>query len=134
MTNQHKNFYEVIVGNVGAVHKGSVKAEAISVFKHQKGYSKANYGRAAGEAVTLYCNGEIVNGYDYVPGTEEEVKAPVGPRVKLWWKRKGAEHAFIVRRDGKPLVQTLQGNDFFRLQQFCEWFDIPLEVEKPNAD
>lgn len=52
------NNYEVLVGNIGLVHAGPGYAVALRVFNDYKTLSKAGRGRAAGEAVTLFKNGE----------------------------------------------------------------------------
>jgi hypothetical protein len=58
-----KAWYEVIVQNIGKVHEGYVKYKAIHVYKEYVVYSKVNLGRAAGEGVTLWKNGEIIKEY-----------------------------------------------------------------------
>lgn len=50
--------YEVIVGNIGTVHRGNNLMVACAKFQSHKKDSKANYGRAAGEPVTLMDRGE----------------------------------------------------------------------------
>jgi hypothetical protein len=132
-----RNFYEVIVGNVGKVHEGGSKAAAISVFHTYKNHSKRNYGRAAGEVVTMYCDGEVVKGYDHDPANpSEEPKMPSGPRVKLFWKAKDGPAATskMVWRDGWGEPHEIQHNDFLRLEITCEKFGIPLEMEKPSGN
>lgn len=58
--------YTVVVGNIGQVHYGTLK-RARAVFAEYLSLSKANYGRCAGEPVTLIDgDGEIVSEY---PGT-----------------------------------------------------------------
>ena len=52
-----KNF-SVIVGNVGQVHEGSVKAEAVRIYKEYVSLSKAKYGRVSQEPVTLFADHE----------------------------------------------------------------------------
>jgi hypothetical protein len=56
--------YEVIVGNIGRVFKGSHYPDAIQTFKDYKQQSKENLGRAAGEPVTLLEDGEPINEYE----------------------------------------------------------------------
>ena len=55
--------YEIIVSNVGRVAEGTKAFEANSVFHHYVKASKAKYGRAAGETVTMFRNGEVVKEY-----------------------------------------------------------------------
>ena len=50
--------YEVIVGNIGTVYSGSSNLEASKVYASYVKDSKAGYGRAGGESVTLMHNGE----------------------------------------------------------------------------
>ena len=53
-----KHTYEVIVGNIGTVHRGSNRAEAMKHFAEYVGQSESDCGRAAGESVTLWTDGE----------------------------------------------------------------------------
>lgn len=53
-----KNSYSVNVGNIGTVFDGSNQRKAIRAFREYVNQSKAGYGRASGENVTLFCNGE----------------------------------------------------------------------------
>ena len=55
-----KNLYEVYCGNIGKGHAGHNRKEAETVFSHYVGLSANGIGRAAGEDVTLFMNGEIV--------------------------------------------------------------------------
>ena len=50
--------YVVIVGNIGLVHAGLSYDVALEIFNDYKTISKTGLGRAAGEAVTLFKNGE----------------------------------------------------------------------------
>lgn len=50
--------YVVVVDNIGLVHAGLSYAVALEVFNDYKKISKTGRGRAAGEAVTLFKNGE----------------------------------------------------------------------------
>jgi hypothetical protein len=55
--------YAVIVGNLGTVHTGTVKARAIRKFRLYKGFSIDGIGRAAGENVTLMRDDEPLHEY-----------------------------------------------------------------------
>ena len=55
--------YEVLVGNIGLVHAGPGYAVALEVFNDYKTISETGWGRAAGEAVTLFKNGEPIREY-----------------------------------------------------------------------
>ena len=50
--------YAVQVSNCGTVHACEELSEARYFFEIYKEYSRANYGRAAGESVTLLAYGE----------------------------------------------------------------------------
>ena len=50
--------YEVIVGNIGMVYRGDNERQAMGTYLSYKELSKAGYGRAAGETVTLLSSGE----------------------------------------------------------------------------
>lgn len=51
--------FQVVVGNIGHVYDGSNYMQARAVYNAYIKQSKANYGRAAGEPVTLFHKGEI---------------------------------------------------------------------------
>ena len=52
--------YQVIVGNVGTVYDGDNRKEAEDAYADYVDFSKALMGRVGGEAVTLFCDGEIL--------------------------------------------------------------------------
>lgn len=52
--------YEVIVSNIGCVHRGTNKKKAMKEFADYMRSSKLEYGRAGGESVDLYSDGEII--------------------------------------------------------------------------
>jgi hypothetical protein len=56
----NQGYYEVIVSNIGKVLEGSNAFKANSAFNTYVGQSKRGYGRAAGESVTMFRNGEPV--------------------------------------------------------------------------
>lgn len=64
-----KTTYSVIVGNLGNVHEGFNARNARKAFASYVSDSKANYGRAAGENVTLMREDEPVKEY-YSPAQE----------------------------------------------------------------
>lgn len=51
--------YQLIVGNVGTVYEGPNGFEAMKQYWQYVACSKAPYGRASGEDVTLICDDEI---------------------------------------------------------------------------
>jgi hypothetical protein len=55
--------YEVIVGNIGTVYQGCIKSEAYALYLSYRRDSMQQYGRAAGEAVTLMIDGETAVEY-----------------------------------------------------------------------
>ncbi len=52
--------YIVLCANVGHVYTGNSKREALHVFREYVDIAATGNGRAAGETVTLFCDGEIV--------------------------------------------------------------------------
>ena len=65
--NQHE--YEVIVGNVGTVYKGSDATEAHRLYNHYVELSRTGAGRVAYEDVTLFLDGEPSEEYRAVEFT-----------------------------------------------------------------
>jgi len=55
--------YQVIVGNIGTVHEGTNKIHALKIHSEYVKNSKANYGRASGEDVTTFQDGEPIKEY-----------------------------------------------------------------------
>jgi hypothetical protein len=55
--------YEVVVGNIGTVHTGTDHDAAVRCFWEYVWQSHRNQGRAAGENVTLYADGDIEREY-----------------------------------------------------------------------
>jgi hypothetical protein len=51
--------YEVVVGNVGTVYEGKDCKEATDIYKDYVKISKRRHGRAGGEPITLFRNGDI---------------------------------------------------------------------------
>ena len=50
--------FQVIVGNIGTVYDGDDYNEAMKNYNEYSEQSKQQYGRAAGEPVTLWIEGE----------------------------------------------------------------------------
>lgn len=63
--------YSVIVGNIGMVHEGDDEAGAVAVFDHYVRLSKMGNGRAGGEEVVMWENGEPTR--EYSPPEEEDM-------------------------------------------------------------
>jgi len=66
-----KTLYEVIVGNIGYVYEGPLMKEALETYAEYKRQSMNQYGRAAGEDVTLLKNHFPV--YEYFGTFNEEM-------------------------------------------------------------
>ena len=60
---KNKPLWEVTCGNIGTVYSGN-GTEAKRHFAEYRSQSKNNYGRAAGETVTLWKDGEPVKEFD----------------------------------------------------------------------
>lgn len=61
--------YSVVVGNVGTVHEGNLRNMAIEFYRGAVANSKNGSGKAKGEAVTLFEDGEPIEehqGYQYM--------------------------------------------------------------------
>ncbi len=56
--------FSVIVGNIGTVYDGTSREEALRFYDEYKQLSVTNYGRAAGEPVTLTEDGEPQKTYE----------------------------------------------------------------------
>ena len=68
LTMKNKHSWEVTCGNIGTVYSGN-GTEAKRIFAEYREQSKGNYGRAAGESVILWKDGEPVKefiGTDYI--------------------------------------------------------------------
>ena len=61
--------FQVVVGNIGHVYDGSNYMQARACYADYVKQSKAGYGRAAGEPVTLFHKGEIRA--EHFPVTQE---------------------------------------------------------------
>ncbi len=61
--------YTVIVGNIGTVYDGPTEHVAREIYTDYVAMSKALYGRACGEPVTLFYDDDIIQ--EHAPGTED---------------------------------------------------------------
>lgn len=62
--------FQVVVGNIGHVYEGNNYMQARTIYSAYVKQSKSGIGRAAGEPVTLFHNGNIRSEYfapDYRP-------------------------------------------------------------------
>ena len=56
--------YQVVVGNIGTVYDGHSRELAEDSFKDYRELSRSGYGRAAGEMVTLFEDGDAIRIHD----------------------------------------------------------------------
>lgn len=68
--------YQVVVGNIGTVYDGPNVIEARMAYSSYVKQSTENYGRAAGESVTMFLNGEVRREHDGA-GEDEERPRPI---------------------------------------------------------
>ena len=58
------SIYQVVVGNVGTVYDGDSYNDAMHAYGDYRQQSMDGIGRAAGESVTLFNDGEIEKEYE----------------------------------------------------------------------
>ena len=75
-----KSDYEVIVGNIGTVYRGTSFAAAQKNFATYREQSQSGYGRAAGESVTLMRDGEVIREFDAEAEAEGSMAVGASPR------------------------------------------------------
>jgi hypothetical protein len=80
--------YQVYCGNIGLVHDGSNKREAMAAFAAYKKSSKLSYGRGAGEHVTLFVDCEPIREYCGHHDEDAEVIYEKGERIGEIFKSK----------------------------------------------
>jgi hypothetical protein len=115
-----RKIYEIIVGNIGTVYTGKSRREAMKHFYEYKNQSMTNYGRAAGEPVTLMENGEITQEHD---GAQENPASRAPSRATATALRRAAygknpRHA-IKRIPRIPLNSPLK--IFVQVKDGKEW-------------
>jgi hypothetical protein len=71
---QKPSEYMLIVGNIGTVYTGQNGFEANTLFRSYVGASNAKHGRASGEDVTLFKDGEPYREYIGRYSREEEAR------------------------------------------------------------
>lgn len=77
--------FEVIVGNIGSVYRGTNKKEAFKKYHAYIELSKSGSGRAGGEDVTLMVNDEPLQ--EYGGSNTQEESTGVGKRTEEdWWE------------------------------------------------
>lgn len=120
-----KHDYEVIVGNIGRVFKGSNRKQALKHFHGYKERSLKGRGRASGEPVTMTLDGEAW--LNFLPPTEAE------KRVVAWVRKNPAKCRQIVtllstrlflNSDGQPLEAD---EPFMSGAEFIDQFTLIAE-------
>ena len=64
--------YEIIVGNIGSVHQGRNKREALKKFRFYVADSKTGLGRSGNQPVTLMIDSDVDPKHDYQPSSDTE--------------------------------------------------------------
>jgi hypothetical protein len=107
--------FEVIVGNIGTVYSGGSRSEAMKKWTTYQLQSKAGYGRAGGEDVTLMADGEPIKEYF---GTRSGSENPVGIKAQVRRLPTGQIQIKIplkVGRRGNPVrIESPDGNRLTR--------------------
>lgn len=75
-TKKPKDIYSVNVGNIGNIEVSSLK-EAKDTYKEYVEQSKSGYGRASGESVCIFKNGELMDEYDYIGANDNDIQEPI---------------------------------------------------------
>ena len=122
-------FYEVIVGNIGKVGEyRNDEKNARDTFKTYVYISKNNLGRAAGESVDLYMNGEVIESFiGSLHEAEMELSYEDAKREMI----KGR----VFKRDGWEFIKLI-GYDPTRNSLYMLDFDgdtkkfVPTDEEK----
>lgn len=85
-----KHFYEVIVGNIGKVYEGANYSSALRAYGNYVRASKMGHGRAGGEQVSLWKDGNPIKehdetepGYTSNPGSKKIVGVALNPSGKF---------------------------------------------------
>ena len=88
--------YEVVVGNIGTVYSGGSKTQAAVKYASYVKQSKKGVGRAGGEDVAMFKDGDIVREHG---GTRENPRLPRGKWInaKIRVTRNGTIQAKIKR-------------------------------------
>lgn len=87
--------FEVIVSNIGKVHEGEDKKEAVRFYQDYVGLSMAGIGRAAGEEVHLLRDGEPI---------KTHTPLDLWHRIHSWATNHPAECAAIVSYCARKLL------------------------------
>lgn len=110
-----KNHYEVIISNVGRVYDGHSKIEANATYRSYCFDSRTGYGRAAGEIVDFYMNGEVEKTFDPNEKPEKKVKPkPINLPDELWVM------AFHTCNTLGSISHVSAGEKFFTSKEACQ--------------
>jgi hypothetical protein len=128
--------YEVLVGNIGTVHRGSNRKAADAVFALYRGQSKSGRGRAAGEDVTLFANGEPVREHQG-DLRENPRRSATGNPGKVLREGEMLIHAgHSIQRSGSKFVVQPYGREFSQLSSAKAWLGrhVKREMTKPTRN
>ena len=99
MAKRNPAFYEVIVGNIGKVWQGSNYMQAMAKYAAYVKQSKSGVGRAGGEQVSLWKNGDVIREHDETePGYTSNPRIPNGRLVPARIRHNGKTYAGKVKR------------------------------------
>ncbi len=65
--------YTVTVGNIGNFEADGLR-EAVDLFNYCVSASKCDHGRASGEPIVLFKDGDIFENFEYYPPVDPEIK------------------------------------------------------------
>jgi hypothetical protein len=65
-----KSTYTVVVGNIGVIHRGTRKSDALLIARIYEARSKSGHGRCAGRSVVVFRDKEMIASY---AGTEVDI-------------------------------------------------------------
>ena len=83
---REQSYWEVIVGNIGRVYAGSSSTEAKRKYASYVKAAKAKYGRASGESVSLWKDGDVVK--EHEPSSYPYTSNPAkGKKIPVRWVR-----------------------------------------------
>ena len=126
--------YEVLVSNIGTVHRGSNRKAADAVFALYRGQSKSGRGRAGGEDVTLLANGEPVREHQ---GDLRENRGSLRNPGKVLREGEMLIHAgHSIQREGSKFVVQPYGRAFSQLSAAKAWIGrhVKREMTKPTRN
>lgn len=122
--------YQVIVENVGTVYDGDDDKEAKMQYKECIAISDGEYGRAAGETVAMFEEGEIVVEYEGRRSKERTAAEALQEALNLLLDHglsdvAAAEIKQIIEFEGLPLFRELDSEE---QEEFRQWSRDNYEV------